>query len=147
MRELLVVRRKHYRVTRGTSVVDPRDHRAIRLDRCAEIDDVQLATAIDRRAGEMSERAMVAHAVRGVRECCVAKPAQISGVWPEQAGRAQHQRRLAGTGRTDDRDGLSHADLEVDAAQHLSGRETRTRADAEALAKRTGFESERHADR
>jgi len=147
MRELLVVRRKHYRVTRGTSVVDPRDHRAIRLDRCTEIDDVQLATAIDRRAGEMSERAMVAHAVRGVRECCVAKPAQISGVWPEQAGRAQHQRRLASSGRTDDCDGLSHADLEVDAAQHLSRGEARTGADAEALAKRTGFESERHADR
>jgi len=147
MRELLVVRRKDHRVTRGTSVVDPGDHRAIRLDGCAEIDDVQLATAIDWPADEMSERAMVAHTIGSVRERCLAKPAQISGVWPEQAGRAQHQRRFAGTGRTDDRDGLSHADLEVDAPQYLSGGETRTGANTEALAKRTRFEGERHADR
>ena len=147
MRELLVVRRKDHRVTRGTLVVDPRDHRAIRLDRCAQIDDVQLTAAIDWPADEMRERAMVPHTVRGVRKRCIAKPAQISGVWLEQASRAEHQRRLASSGRTDDRDGLSHANLEVNAAEHLSGGETRTGANTEALAKRTRFEGERHADR
>ena len=147
MREVFIVGRKDDRVTRATSLVDPRDHRAIRVDRHAEVDEVQLSRNTGRGGEKLSDVAVVAHSIGGCRKVGFAEPAQLAGLRLEQASRAEHERRLSRPGRTDDRDRLTRIHLEVDAPKNLSRGETGAGADAEALAKRAKLEGERHADR
>ena len=147
VREMFVMRRKDDGVTRAASLVDTGDHRAIRVDRRAEVDEVQLSRNIGRGGEKLSDVAVVAHSIGRRRECGFAEPAQLAGLGLEQTSRAEHERRLPRPGRPNNRDRLARLDLQVDAAKNFSRGETGAGADAEALAKRAKLEGERHADR
>ncbi len=76
------------------------------------------ARLVERRAAEVQPRA-----AKRRRTCGVSKPRDHAGVGRHQAGRAQEQRRLAGSAASDDRHGFSLDDCEIDVGESVRRRQ------------------------